>query len=319
MMSGFLALAMLSLATSASAQIQIGTIKGSITDPAGAAVAGASVWLTNSITGEKVESMSDGAGGFVFNNVPFNRYVARVEAKGFTPHSRQVTVSSNLPLELSISLSVSGASEQINVAARGSLVDPDLASSAAVIAANFIGRAPRLNRGRQLQELIATAPGAATENNGLLHFRGVEDGALYVLDGIPISDRLDALSASSFDTDSINALQVITGGMPAEFGGRNAAVIIVQPKSGIDQGVNGSLRAGAGDFRAGDIAAAFGGRLGKKFGVFANAATNRSDRFLDPVDPRNFNNRGGAINLNLRADWHPGARRASIAAASYRN
>jgi len=304
-MTRFLALAVLLLATSASAQIQIGTVKGAITDPAGAVVAGAGVWLTNSITGEKVEGVSDSAGVFVFNNTPFNRYTLRVEARGFAPQSRQVTVSSNLPIELSISLSVAGASEQINVAARENLVDPDSASSATTLAANLIGRAPRINRGRQLQELIATTPGAATENNGLLHVRGVEDGVLYVLDGIPIADRLDALSASSFDTDTINSLQVITGGMPAEFGGRNAAVVIVQPKSGIDQGIIGSLRAGAGDFRTGDIAAALGASLGKKFGLFANAATNRSDRFLDPVDPRNFNNRGGALNLNLRADWHP--------------
>ncbi|MGH9939746.1 MAG: TonB-dependent receptor [Blastocatellia bacterium] len=304
MMTRFFALAVLSLATSAHAQIQIGTIKGAITDPAGAVVAGAGVWLTNSITGEKVEGVADGAGVFVFNNVPFNRYTLRVEARGFAPQSRQVTVSSNLPLELSIGLSVTGASEQINVAARENLVDPDSASSATTLAANFIGRAPRVNRGRQLQELIATTPGTATENNGLLHVRGVEDGILYVLDGIPIADRLDSLSASSFDTDTINSLQVIAGGMPAEFGGRNAAVVIVQPKSGIDQGIIGNLRAGAGDFRTGDVAAAFGASLGKKFGLFANAVTNRSDRFLDPVDPRNFNNRGGAINLNLRADWH---------------
>src|SRR5262245_50455852 len=136
MMRRFLALTMLSLVTSASAQIQIGTIRGAINDPAGAAVTGASVCLSNSITGEKVEGVSDGAGGFVFNNVPFNRYVVLVEAKGFIPHSSQVTVSSNLPLELSISLSVSGASEQINVAARGGLVDPDLAGSGATMAAN---------------------------------------------------------------------------------------------------------------------------------------------------------------------------------------
>jgi outer membrane receptor protein involved in Fe transport len=309
MINKLLALAVLSLAaTGASGQIQIGSIKGAITDPAGAAVTDANVWLTNSITGEKMGGIIDGAGGFVFNNVPFNRYLLRVEAKGFAPQSRQVTVNSNLPLELSISLSVAGASEQIVVTAREDLVDPGSASSAATLAANFIGRAPRVNRGRQLQELIATAPGMATENNGLLHVRGVEDGVLYVLDGVPVADRLDALSASSFDTDTINSLQVITGGMPAEFGGRNAAVIVVQPKSGIDQGVAGSLRAGAGDFRTGDIAAALGGRLGKKFGFFANAATNRSDRFLDPVDPRNFNNRGGAINLNLRADWRASAR-----------
>ena len=216
MINKLLALAVLSLAaTGASGQIQIGSIKGAITDPAGAAVTDANVWLTNSITGEKVGGIIDGAGGFVFNNVPFNRYLLRIEAKGFAPQSRQVTVNSNLPLELSISLSVAGASEQIVVTAREDLVDPGSASSAATLAANFIGRAPRVNRGRQLQELIATAPGMATENNGLLHVRGVEDGVLYVLDGVPVADRLDALSASSLDTDTINSLQVITGGMPA--------------------------------------------------------------------------------------------------------
>lgn len=309
MTNKLLALAVLLLvAAGASAQIQIGAVKGAITDQAGAAVADARVWLTNSITGEKVGGIIDGAGGFVFNNVPFNRYMLRVEARGFAPQSRQITINSNLPIELSISLSVAGANEQIVVMAREDLVDPGSASSATTLAANFIGRAPRVNRGRQLQELIATGPGAATENNGLLHVRGVEDGVLYVLDGVPVADRLDALSASSFDTDTITSLQVITGGMSAEFGGRNAAVVVVQPKSGIDQSVAGSLRAGAGDFRTGDIAAALGGRLGKKFGLFANAATNRSDRFLDPVDPRNFNNRGGAINLNLRADWRARAR-----------
>jgi outer membrane receptor protein involved in Fe transport len=296
---------MLFLGAGARAQIQIGAIKGAVTDPTDAVVTNAVVWLTNSITGEKIERVTDGAGGFVFNNVPFNRYTLRIEAKGFAPQSRQVTVNSNLPLELSIRMGMAGTSEQVVITARENLLDPESASSATTLAANFIGRAPRVNRGRQLQELIATAPGMATENNGLLHVRGVDDGVLYVLDGVPVADRLDALSASSFDADTINSLQVITGGMPAEFGGRNAAVVIVQPRSGIDQGVGGSLRAGAGDFRTGDFAAAFGGRAGKRFGFFANAATNRSGRFLDPVDPRNFNNRGGAINLNLRADWRP--------------
>ncbi|HEY6402963.1 MAG TPA: TonB-dependent receptor, partial [Blastocatellia bacterium] len=285
------------------AQIQIGTVKGAITDPAGAFVGGAEVRLTNSITGEKVEGVTDSAGSFTFNNVPFNRYTLRVEAKGFTARSRQITVNSNLPLELSISLSVARASEQVNISASANLVDPDSASSETTLGANFIGRAPRFNRGRQLQELIATTSGMATENNGLLHVRGVEDGILYIMDGVPVADRLDSLSASSFDTDTINSLEVITGGMPAEFGGRNAAVVVVQPKSGIDQRAVGSLRAGASDFGTRDIAASFGNRVGKGFGYFANAATNRSDRFLDPVDPRNFNNTGGAINLNLRADW----------------
>src|SRR5262249_58045236 len=45
--------------------------------------------------------------------------------------------------------------------------------------------------------------------------------------------------------------------------------------------------------------------VAKMFVAVATDRTNRSDPLLDPVDPRNFNNRGGAINLSLRADWHP--------------
>ncbi|MGE0885090.1 MAG: TonB-dependent receptor [Blastocatellales bacterium] len=293
------------LSVTAFAQIQIGTIRGVIMDATGAVVTSASIRLTNSITGEKFEVAVDAAGRFVFNNVTFNRYTVFIEAKGFASQSRVVTVNSNLPLELSFNLKVATTSEQINVTAGENLVDPESSSSTVKLAANFIQRAPRVNRGRQLQEVIASTPGFATENNGLLHLRGVDDGILYVVDGIPIADRLDAISASSFDTDTINSLQVITGNIPAEFGGRNAGVVIVQPKSGIDEKVFGTLRTGAGDFRTGDVAAAFGRSFGQRFGFFADAATNRSDRFLDPVDPRNFNNRGGAVNLNLRADWHP--------------
>jgi hypothetical protein len=286
------------------AQIQIGTIKGAITDPAGAAVTAARVRLINPLTGEQLETTSDRAGSFVFHNVIFNRYALQVEAPGFEPQSHQVAVHSNLPLELELRLSVAATSEQLSVSASDQLVEPEQ-NGAPTLTRNLLGRAPRLNRNRQLQELIVTTPGWATENNGLIHVRGVDDGVLYVVDGIPIADRLDSVSASSFDTDTINAMQVVTGNIPAEFGGRNGAVVIVQPQSGIDQRLNGSLRTGAGDFRTGDLAAALGSSFRKRFGLFANAATNRSDRFLDPVDPRNFNNRGGAVNLNLRADWHP--------------
>src|SRR5262249_56845953 len=117
-----------------------------------------------------------------------------------------------------------------------------------------------------VQELIATTPGMATENNGLVHIRGVDDGALYVVDGIPITDRLDAVSASSFDTDTINTLQVITGNVPAEFGGRNGGVVIIQPKSGIGGNAYGIVRAGLGDFGAGDVTAAFRASVEKQFG-----------------------------------------------------
>ena len=70
----------------------------------------------------------------------------------------------------------------------------------------------------------------------------MDDGILYVIDGIPIVDRLDAVSASPIDTGTINSMQVITGNIPAEFGGRAAAVVIVHPKSGIDSPLVGEIK-----------------------------------------------------------------------------
>jgi outer membrane receptor protein involved in Fe transport len=188
------------------------------------------------------------------------------------------------------------------------MVVPDSGSTQVTMAEDFIKRNPRVNRNRGLQEIVATAPGTATENNGLIHFRGVDDGVLYVMDGVPIVDRLDAVSASPIDTDAIHSLQVITGNIPAEFGGRNGSVVVVHPKSGIDTPLTGALQLGGADFNTRDLAASAGGKLSKPFGFFFNGATHASARFLDPVDLRNFNNNGGGVTLNLRSDWHATAR-----------
>ena len=132
------------------AQIRIGTIGGRITDQNGAVVAGAGVRLSASINGESLSVVTDATGGFIFNNVTFNRYTLKVEAPGFNTLTRTVTVNSNLPLELAISLSVVGTSEQVEIQSSGELIDADSPSSSITLTAGIIQRAPRINRGRQL-------------------------------------------------------------------------------------------------------------------------------------------------------------------------
>jgi hypothetical protein len=159
-----------------------------------------------------------------------------------------------------------------------------------------------------LQRYIATLPGITTQNNNLLHVRGVEDGILYVVDGVPTTDRIDAVSASSFDIGTVRSVQLITGNFPAEFGGRSGAIAIVQAKSGVDERLRGEFTTSAGNFRTNDAAGAIAFGWQKRFGIFAAGAGSRSDRFLDPVDERNFNNRGNRRNFSFRADWQPTVR-----------
>jgi len=287
------------------AQIQIGTVTGSVTDSAGAVLPAIEIVLHNPIAGYHRVVTTGGRGEFAFNNVPFGRYTLKASAAGFQAASVSISVRSNMPSIVDVTLSPTVAPQSVAVNSEKSLIEEDSSSSKTELDKTYIRSRPSVVRSHRLQDLIATAPGWVTENNGLIHIRGVDDGVLYVHDGIPIVDRLDAVSASGFDTDSIDSLEVITGNIPAEFGGRNGAVVTIHPESGIDLPLAGSVEVGAGTFRTREAAIAVGGGFKQKFGFFITTTANRSDRYLDPVDPSNFNNIGGGLNLNARSDWHP--------------
>jgi outer membrane receptor protein involved in Fe transport len=299
-----LTLILLAHASIATAQIQIGTVKGAVSDPAGALLSGTELVLDNSITGFHAATATAERGEFIFENVPFGAYTLRAKLPGFVSAHWNVNVRSNIPITIALTLSVAGVSETVSVVADEPLVQPDSASTETTIDQTFICRLPGASGGRQLQNVIATTPGWRTENDGLLHVRGVDDGVLYVVDGVPVTDRQDVTSGNSYDTEMIRSLDVITGSIPAEFGGRSGAIVTVQSKAMIGTPLTGSVSLGSGRFRANE----FSGRLGggrKNFGFLGSVSGNRSDRFLDPVDPGNFNNRGGALRLNLRSDWRP--------------
>lgn len=287
------------------AQIQIGTVKGSVTDPTAALVAAADIKLNNPVTGFRISTTTDARGDFVFNNVPFGVYTLQAKAVGFETTTSTISVRSNIPVVVAVNLTVAGVTETINIASAETLVDTGSSGSSTTIDESFIQRSTASSANRQLQKTIATTPGWRAENDGLLHVRGVDDGILYVVDGVPITDRLDVVSGNAYDTETIRSMNVITGNIPAEFGGRSGAVVTIQSKSSIGAPLAGGFTLGAGSFDARSINATIGAGLSKKFGFLTSASGNRSRRFLDPVDPQNFNNLGGTLGFHLRTDWHP--------------
>lgn len=305
----FLSLSLLLLlqANTASAQIQVGTVKGTVSDSAGALLSRAEVTMENSLTGFQTSTTTTEQGEYLFDNVPFGNYVLRANMTGFQSVTQSVSVRSNIPVVINVKLGITGLSESVSVVADGPLVQPDSSSTETTLDESFIRRQPGVAGGRQLQNVIATTPGWRTENDGLLHVRGVDDGILYVVDGVPVTDRQDVVSGNSYDTEMIRSLDVITGNIPAEFGGRSGAVVAVQSKSMIGMPLTGSFGVGGGSFGAAELKATLGGGFKKNGGFLVSASGNRSLRFLDPVDPGNFNNRGGALRLNIRSDWRPTA------------
>src|ERR1700686_272270 len=202
--------------STARAQIQIGTVKGAVSDQAGALVPGAAVTLDNLVTGFHRAATTTQRGEYIFDEVPFNSYNLRASITGFQPFMERVSVNSNIPVIVDIKLSIVGVSGSVNIQANEALVRPDSSGTETTVDESFIRRMPNSARSNQLQNVVATTSGWRSENDGLLHVRGVDDGTLYVIDGVPITDRLDVLSGNSYDTEAIRSLNVMTGNIPAE-------------------------------------------------------------------------------------------------------
>src|ERR1700722_801624 len=65
------------------AQQITGSVTGTVTDPGGAAVSGASVKLSNAGTGATESAVTDAAGNFRFLLLPLGDYSVQVSAPGF--------------------------------------------------------------------------------------------------------------------------------------------------------------------------------------------------------------------------------------------
>jgi hypothetical protein len=287
------------------AQIQLGAVEGAVTDGTGARVPNASVVLYDTASGfERLETTRD-TGTFRFDNVPFGLYGLHVRAPGFQAQDSTVSLRSNLAVAVDLELVLAGSVEEVIVRAETPLVDPERISTKTRLDEGFVRRLP----GAGVQRLVATAPGWATEDNGLLHARGVDDGFLYIRNGIPLKDRIDTFFAGPLDGDTFQSIEILDGHIPVEYGYASGGVINVVPKSGLSSAWNGSVGVRAGSKRSGEVALVAGGSVGESVGIFASGAYGGSGaRYLDPVDPDNFNNRGGAARLSARFDWRASAR-----------
>src|SRR5580698_1229496 len=102
-----------------------GTIYGTITDSTGAIVPGATVTITNPVSGYSRSATSDHEGHYQFTNLPFNPYHLAMSVTGFSPYSQDVEVRSTVPVTVKNVLGVGAASTVVDVTAGADLVESD--------------------------------------------------------------------------------------------------------------------------------------------------------------------------------------------------
>ncbi|MGQ0736722.1 MAG: TonB-dependent receptor [Acidobacteriota bacterium] len=280
------------------AQMQWAPLTAVVHDARGP-VQAAVVVLADPLGAEIQRVVTDPQGRATFAAVAPGRYTLRTSAPGAAPFDLPAAVTGALALEITIRVPTALTDRVVVVGST-----PAEPTSRAGLAGDSLDALPVRVRTRGVQDAVATLPGWTTEDNGLVHARGVDDGFLYVIDGVPVYERLDALSGFAPDLASVAALDVITGYIPPEFGQKAGGVIEVRSASGADQWTSVMELAGGSD-AAVDAVVTSGGPLNALASMRLGAVVSRSDRFLDAVHPDNLHNTGGQSRAFGHLDWAP--------------
>ncbi len=300
-----LAMALLFSAAASSAQLgNSGSIEGVVKDPSGGVVAGARVEISFPVTGYQRGTTTASDGAFRFTNVPFNPYHLTVTADKFAAYSQDVDVRSTVPASVQISLKIGTATTSVTVEANaGDLVEKD-PSFHTDVDTSLTDRLPLESQSSSVSSLVTlVSPGVVADSNGLFHGLGDHAENSFSVDGQPITDQQSKVFSNQIPLDSIQSLEAVSGGPPAEYGDKTSLVIKVTTKSGLGTGKpTGSVYSSYGSF--GSVTAGFRLAVGnQKYGNFIAANGLNTSRFLDPPELHAIHDRGNEENLFDRFDY----------------
>lgn len=232
----------------AQTQITSGVIQGTVVDPQGAVVQGASVEVRNVDTNQG-RSLSTGADGrFVFLQLTSGRYLLTVRKAGFaTVVQENLSVTVGQAINLNLSLKVSAIDETVTVTGTAT-VDTSKTEKSTTLDETTISTTPVL--GRKFEDLLTLTPGVSIvqgPDGDEITFAGQRgvfnnvslDGGDYN-NGFFGEQMGGQRAAVDITLEAIKEFQVVASGANAEFGRTAGGVINVITKSGTNQ-VKGSL------------------------------------------------------------------------------
>jgi len=279
------------------------SVGGTVTDPTGAVIPGATVVIHNPVSGFERTATTGATGEFSIANVPFNPYHLTATANGFATTVQDIDVRSSVPINLKISLALGTASSVVTVEAAGDLIETDSTFHTDVDRSLF-DKLPLESASSSVSSLVTlSSPGVAADSNGLFHGLGDHAENSFSVDGQPITDQQSKVFSNQIPVDAIQSMEVISGAPPAEYGDKTSLVIDVTTRSG--QGMttpHGSVTADYGAF--GTVNGGFNlGYGGAKWGNFISTSGLNSGRFLDPPEFVVMHDKGNEENLFDRLDF----------------
>ena len=227
------------------AQVDEGSITGTVMDTSGAVVPGAHVTLLNKEQGLTIETIANGSGSYSFSPVRIGHYSVTAMAKGFEKTTQEnITVAVSQNVLANIQLKPGAATETVEVTEAPPALQTEDASVGQTVTEQTVNSLP-LN-GRNFTFLAQLGAGTQTPQadtrgnaaSGAFSANGLRPAQNnYLLDGIDNnSNAVDFLNGTNFivlpPVDAIQEFQVQTGEFSAELGRSAGAVLNATIKSG---------------------------------------------------------------------------------------
>jgi hypothetical protein len=240
------------LAGVASAQVETGTIAGTVRDNTGAVVPKASVVVLNEDTGLTRNLVTDASGHYAAPGLNVGRYRVTARIEGFQTEVRAGLVLTVARQEqVDFALAIGSISQQVEVVGDAPLVDASSASVGSLVEGRTIRELP-LN-GRSYDQLALIQPGVNlvsprpqaaipfTFGSGK-HFSvggQLPNANLFLLDATDVNDQGNGTPGGAAGTnlgvDTIQEFKIFTNSFKAEFGHSSGSIITAVTRSGTNK------------------------------------------------------------------------------------
>ncbi len=286
----------------ASAQVMEGELRITIRDPAGQAVP-AKVMLSSRNPPFEAAAQADSQGQAVLRRLPPGAYQLHVRHSGFEDLRQTVPIRSAVPQSIQVTLKLGVVTAEITVEAAPPLLDTVQPAVVMHAGREQLEQSLGTTLGRSTIDVVTTMPGWLLEANAVLHPRGSEYDTQYVIDGMPLYDNRSIAFAPAFENSELEAVNVMTAGIPAEYGRRLGGVIALDTRRAGAPGHHSEIGLQGGSYDT--YLGSFLHQYSRERTAFSlGAQGGHSSRYLDPPSLENFTNNAssGGINARLEQD-----------------
>jgi Carboxypeptidase regulatory-like domain/TonB dependent receptor len=242
---GWILPCILSTAILTLAQTATTSLRGTIKDPGGALVPGATISITDNDTGNTFNTTANVAGAYQFPQIPPAKYTIRVSAAGFGNQVKAAELLVNQPATIDFNLTIEANTVTVDVSGEVQTLNTSDASLGNSAANAVIQALP--SETRNVPDLLSLQPGvlylpspgygAGDSRSGSVNGSRSDQGNV-TLDGVDDNDQVGGFAFTGVlraTQDSIEEFRVVTGNSNADAGRSSGAQVSMVTKSGTNR------------------------------------------------------------------------------------